>query len=100
MFQEEESELQHNPDDHDCYNRLRASNLDEHHATTPKRPKASRKMTWSQESEASAPVNSDLIYAIINADNAAVNTLFDRLIGISPQRCRSSSQNPDLILHL
>uniref|UniRef100_A0A1X7T601 Uncharacterized protein n=1 Tax=Amphimedon queenslandica TaxID=400682 RepID=A0A1X7T601_AMPQE len=32
MFQEEESEL-HNPDDHDCYNRLRASNLDERHAT-------------------------------------------------------------------
>uniref|UniRef100_A0A1X7T5P6 Uncharacterized protein n=1 Tax=Amphimedon queenslandica TaxID=400682 RepID=A0A1X7T5P6_AMPQE len=60
MFQEEESELQHNPDDHDCYNRLRASNLDERHATTPKRPKASRKRTWSQESEASAPVNSDL----------------------------------------
>uniref|UniRef100_A0A1X7SLV0 Uncharacterized protein n=1 Tax=Amphimedon queenslandica TaxID=400682 RepID=A0A1X7SLV0_AMPQE len=59
MFQEEESEL-HNPDDHDCYNRLRASNLDERHATTPKRPKASRKRTWSQESEASAPVNSDL----------------------------------------
>uniref|UniRef100_A0A1X7U8E3 Uncharacterized protein n=1 Tax=Amphimedon queenslandica TaxID=400682 RepID=A0A1X7U8E3_AMPQE len=58
MFQEEELELEHNPDD-DCYSRLGGSNLDEGHATTPKRPKTSRKRTRSQESEASAPMNID-----------------------------------------
>uniref|UniRef100_A0A1X7V8H7 Uncharacterized protein n=1 Tax=Amphimedon queenslandica TaxID=400682 RepID=A0A1X7V8H7_AMPQE len=32
IFQKEESELQHNPDDHDRYNNLKASNLDERHS--------------------------------------------------------------------
>ena len=37
MFQVEEQELQHSPDD-ECYGRLRISDLDESPATTPQRP--------------------------------------------------------------
>ena len=58
MFEEEELELEHNPDD-DSYSRLGGSNVDEGHATTPKHPKTSRKRTRSQESEASVPMNLD-----------------------------------------
>ena len=60
MFDEEEQELQHNPDD-DSYGTLRTSDVDDEvpaTATTPWRSKKSRKRTRSQDSAASITLDS------------------------------------------
>ena len=60
MFDEEEQELQHNPDD-DSYGTLRTSDVDDEvpaTATTPRRSKKSRKRTRSQDSAASITLDS------------------------------------------
>ena len=57
MFDEEEQELQHNPDD-DSYGTLRTSDIDDATATTPRHSKKSRKRTRSQDSAASITLDS------------------------------------------